>query len=113
MAGRSTSAITGAMTVDVEDYFQVAAFAERVRREDWDSYPCRVERNVDRILGRFADNGVSATFFTLGWVAKSYTGVVRRSVDEGHETTSQDRRGVVWGERVQGGAVMGGRGSIK
>lgn len=88
MAGRSTSAITGAMTVDVEDYFQVAAFAERVRREDWDSYPCRVERNVDRILGMFADNGVSATFFTLGWVAERYPGVVRRIVDEGHELAS-------------------------
>src|SRR3546814_13574146 len=88
MAGRSTSAITGAMTVDVEDYFQVAAFAERVRREDWDSYPCRGERNVDRILGMFADNGVSATFFTLGWVAERDPGVARRIVADGHELAS-------------------------
>src|SRR3546814_7198384 len=85
MAGRSTSAITGAMTVDVEDYFQVAAFAERVRREDWDSYPCRVERNVHRNLGMFADHGVTATFFTLGWVAERSPGVVRRLADAGPE----------------------------
>jgi len=82
------SAAFGAMTVDVEDYFQVAAFAGRVRREDWDSYPCRVERNVDRILHLFADSGVSATFFTLGWIAERYPKVVRRIVDEGHELAS-------------------------
>lgn len=80
--------ITGAMTVDVEDYFQVAAFADRVKREDWESYPCRVERNVDRILGIFADSGVCATFFTLGWIAERYPGVVRQIVDGGHELAS-------------------------
>lgn len=88
MTGASASAITGAMTVDVEDYFQVAAFDGLVRREDWDSYPCRVERNVDRILGLFADKGVSATFFTLGWIAERYPEMVRRIVAEGHELAS-------------------------
>jgi len=83
-----SSAITGAMTVDVEDYFQVSAFADKVRRAEWDSYPCRVERNVDRILGIFADSGVSATFFTLGWIAERYPAVVRRIVDGGHELAS-------------------------
>lgn len=84
----ASPSIDGAMTVDVEDYFQVAAFADKVRREDWDSYPCRVERNVDRILGMFSDAGVSATFFTLGWIAERYPQVVRRIVDEGHELAS-------------------------
>jgi polysaccharide deacetylase family protein (PEP-CTERM system associated) len=88
MTDRNSSAIAGAMTVDVEDYFQVAAFAEKVRREDWDSYPCRVERNVDRILGIFADSGVTATFFTLGWIAERYPGVVRQIVRGGHELAS-------------------------
>jgi len=78
----------GAMTVDVEDYFQVAAFAQQVRRQDWDSYPCRVERNVDRILGMFSNAGVSATFFTLGWIAERYPSVVRRIADAGHEIAS-------------------------
>ena len=88
MAGRSASTHDGAMTVDVEDYFQVAAFAQRVRPQDWDSYPCRVERNVDRILGMFADGGVSATFFTLGWIAERYPAVVRQIVGAGHELAS-------------------------
>jgi len=88
MTRHGTDAITGAMTVDVEDYFQVAAFADKVPRHEWDSYPCRVERNVDRILGIFADNDVKATFFTLGWIAERYPGVVRRIVDGGHELAS-------------------------
>lgn len=82
------SPVAGAMTVDVEDYFQVAAFADKVRRQDWDSYPCRVERNVDRILGLFSEADVSATFFTLGWIAERYPAVVKRIVDEGHELAS-------------------------
>ena len=88
MTRHGTDAITGAMTVDVEDYFQVAAFADKVQRHEWDSYTCRVERNVDRILGIFADNDVKATFFTLGWVAERYPGVVRQIVDGGHELAS-------------------------
>ncbi len=63
-------AMVNAMTVDVEDYFQVSAFEPYVRREDWDSLPCRVEANVDRILELFDARGVRATFFTLGWVAR-------------------------------------------
>src|SRR3546814_12584183 len=59
-AGANVTA--GAMTVDVEDYFQVAALSQQIRREDWDSHPCRVERKVDRILGLFSASGVSATF---------------------------------------------------
>jgi polysaccharide deacetylase family protein (PEP-CTERM system associated) len=86
---RNTAApITGAMTVDVEDYFQVAAFADKVPRADWDSYPCRVERNVDRILRLFAENGVAATFFTLGWIAERYPTMVKRIIDDGHELAS-------------------------
>ncbi len=77
-----------AMTVDVEDYFQVSAFERYVDRADWDSIDCRVERNVDRILGLFDRHGAKATFFTLGWIAQRYPGMVRRIVDEGHELAS-------------------------
>jgi len=80
--------IKNAMSVDVEDYFQVSAFAPHIRREDWDSLPCRVERNVDVILGLLDEADVNATFFTLGWIAERYPQVVRRIVDNGHELAS-------------------------
>jgi polysaccharide deacetylase family protein (PEP-CTERM system associated) len=81
-------AITNALTIDVEDYFQVSAFAPYIRRDEWDSRECRVERNVDRILALLAANDTKATFFTLGWVAERYPQLVRRIVDGGHELAS-------------------------
>ena len=83
-----TGPIRNAMSIDVEDYFQVSAFASHIRREDWDCLPCRVERNVDVILGLLDEAGVMATFFTLGWIAERYPQVVRRIVDNGHELAS-------------------------
>ncbi|MDT3706874.1 MAG: DUF3473 domain-containing protein [Thiobacillus sp.] len=80
--------IKNAMSIDVEDYFQVSAFAPHVRREDWDSLPCRVERNVDVILTLLGDADARATFFTLGWIAERHPQVVRRIVDNGHELAS-------------------------
>jgi polysaccharide deacetylase family protein (PEP-CTERM system associated) len=76
------------MSVDVEDYFQVSAFEGHISRGDWDRLACRLERNMDRILALFADKGVRATFFTLGWVAERYPDLVRRIVAEGHELAS-------------------------
>ena len=80
--------IRNAMSIDVEDYFQVSAFAPHIRREDWDSLPCRVERNVDVILGLLDAADTRATFFTLGWIAERHPQVVRRIVDNGHELAS-------------------------
>lgn len=77
-----------AMTVDVEDYFQVSAFERYIRREDWDRIPCRVERNTERVMDLFAAHGASATFFTLGWVAERYPQLIRRIRDAGHEVAS-------------------------
>ena len=82
------TAITNAMTVDVEDYFQVSAFAGHISRDDWDRLPCRVELNTNRVLDLFAEGGAKATFFTLGWVAERYPQIVRRIVEEGHEVAS-------------------------
>ena len=79
---------TNAMSVDVEDYFQVSAFDKRIERTDWDNHPCRVERNTDAVLQMFADHGVQATFFTLGWIARRYPALVRRIVAGGHELAS-------------------------
>jgi polysaccharide deacetylase family protein (PEP-CTERM system associated) len=83
-----TQPIVNAMTCDVEDYFQVQAFAGTVDRGDWDRLPGRVERNTNRVLDVFAECGVKATFFTLGWVAERHPGLLRRMVAEGHELAS-------------------------
>jgi polysaccharide deacetylase family protein (PEP-CTERM system associated) len=77
-----------AMSVDVEDYFQVQAFADLVPRADWDKWPCRVEANVDRILELMHDTRSLGTFFTLGWVASRYPAMVRRIAACGHEIGS-------------------------
>ena len=81
-------AISNALTIDVEDYFQVSAFAPYIRRDEWDQRECRVERNVQRILELLAHKGISATFFTLGWVAERYPQLVRDIVAGGHELAS-------------------------
>ena len=80
--------IINAMTIDVEDYFQVSAFAPHIVRTEWPKRECRIERNIDVILQMLADNNVRATFFTLGWIAERYPGLVRRIVCEGHELAS-------------------------
>ena len=80
--------LTNALTIDVEDYFQVSAFAPYIRRDEWDARECRVERNVDRILELLAEREVKATFFTLGWVAERYPQLVKRIVQGGHELAS-------------------------
>lgn len=84
----STPTITNALTIDVEDYFQVSAFAPHIERSEWGSHECRVERNVDRILALLEDSATQATFFTLGWIAERYPALVRRIVDGGHELAS-------------------------
>ncbi|MDZ4104148.1 MAG: XrtA system polysaccharide deacetylase [Hydrogenophaga sp.] len=82
------SPLTNALTIDVEDYFQVSAFAQHIKRADWDSRECRVEHNIDRILKLLGEEQTKATFFTLGWVAERYPQMVRRIVSEGHELAS-------------------------
>jgi polysaccharide deacetylase family protein (PEP-CTERM system associated) len=82
------SPIRNAMTIDVEDYFQVSAFAPHISRDSWPSLACRVEANMDRILGLLDAAGIKATFFTLGWIAERYPAMVRRVVEQGHELAS-------------------------
>jgi len=84
-SGRET---VNAMSVDVEEYFQVSAFASTVDERDWDSYESRVEYCVDRLLDLFAAHDAGCTFFTLGWVAERHTKMIRRIVDAGHEIAS-------------------------
>ena len=75
-------------TVDVEEYFQVHAFAPHVAATEWDSLPSRVEQNVDEFLEMFAERDVFGTFFVLGWIAERHPGLVRRIADAGHEVAS-------------------------
>jgi polysaccharide deacetylase family protein (PEP-CTERM system associated) len=84
----SSPPLRNAMTIDVEDYFQVSAFAPYIARGDWDRRECRVELNVDRLLLLLAQSGTKATFFTLGWIAERYPQMVRRIVEQGHELAS-------------------------
>jgi polysaccharide deacetylase family protein (PEP-CTERM system associated) len=76
---------TNILSVDVEDYFQVEAFADRVDRRDWDGFESRVESNTRRLLDLLDERGIEATFFFLGWVADRHPGLVREVVARGHE----------------------------
>ena len=80
--------ILNAMSVDVEEWFQVGAFERVIDRADWDGLASRVADNTARVLDLFAAHGVTATFFTLGWVAERHPALVRRIVAEGHEIAS-------------------------
>lgn len=82
------ASIANALTIDVEDYFQVSALAPYIPRSQWDHIPCRVERNVEEILGYLESAQSRATFFTLGWVAERFPALVRRIVKAGHELAS-------------------------
>ncbi len=80
--------VLNALSVDVEDWFHVGAFERTISRSSWDGLTHRVERNTDAVLALFAEAGVSATFFTLGWVAERYPALMRRVADAGHEVAS-------------------------
>ena len=81
-------AMRNALTIDVEDYFQVSALAPYIARSEWDGRDGRVEQNVERILVMLDEYATHATFFTLGWIAERHPQLVRRIVDNGHELAS-------------------------
>jgi len=84
----SSQAVLNGMSVDVEDWFQVGAFEHVIARGEWDGLGRRVETNCDAVLQLFADLGVKATFFTLGWVAERHPAMMRRIAAAGHEIAS-------------------------
>ena len=77
-----------ALSVDVEDWFQVGAFEKVIARDAWETLPRRVELNTDRVLALFEEAGVKGTFFTLGWVAARHPALIRRIAEAGHEIAS-------------------------
>jgi len=81
----STDKIANALTIDVEDYFHVAALSEAIRVDDWPSMEYRAEANTDRLLALFDARQVKGTFFVLGWVAEKSPALIRRIADAGHE----------------------------
>lgn len=84
----ATTRPRNAMSIDVEDYFQVSAFAPYIDRDRWPTIECRVEQNIDRILALLDEKQIRATFFTLGWIAERYPAVVKAIVAGGHELAS-------------------------
>jgi polysaccharide deacetylase family protein (PEP-CTERM system associated) len=77
-----------AMTVDVEDYFHVSAFAKVISPQQWEQWPTTVERNTRRLLDLFDETGIRSTFFVLGWVAERYPDLIREIAARGHELAS-------------------------
>lgn len=91
------------MSVDVEDYFQVSAFENHIKRDNWNGLPCRVGVNMDKVLRLFEENNVRATFFVLGWIAERYPEIVHDIVRAGHELASHgyDHKRVTQLDKVQ------------
>lgn len=87
-SSRKADGLTNALTIDVEDYFQVSALAPHFPKESWNDTPCRVERNVLKILELLDRSGARGTFFTLGWVAERYPKLIRAIAAQGHEVAS-------------------------
>jgi polysaccharide deacetylase family protein (PEP-CTERM system associated) len=80
--------VVNALSVDVEDYFQVWALSPWFPPSKWDQTPCRIQRNLDVILRLLDEADAHATFFTLGWIAERYPDAIRRIVAAGHEIAS-------------------------
>ena len=76
---------TNYLTIDVEDYFQVAAFEDIIAPDSWASMECRVEKNTAVILDILGKYRVRATFFVVGWIAERYPALVREISRHGHE----------------------------
>jgi polysaccharide deacetylase family protein (PEP-CTERM system associated) len=84
--------VLNALTIDVEDYYQVSAFESSVRFEDWPTYESRTHRNTLRVLDLLDEYGVRATFFVLGWEAEQRPALVEEIVRRGHEVASHGYR---------------------
>ncbi len=81
-----------ALTIDVEDYYMVSAFADVVKFEDWPNFESRVEMNTLRLLELLARANVKATFFVLGWIAERHPGLIKEIHRAGHELASHGYR---------------------
>ena len=87
-SSKQQTPIVNALSFDVEEHFQVQAFADQLTQSDWDRHETRVAGNTDRLIDLLGEAGQSATFFTLGWVAQRHPDLVKRIVSHGHELAS-------------------------
>lgn len=85
MTTTANQPIINALTIDVEDYFQVSAFSKVISPQTWDQYECRVCQNTYRLLKLLEKHEVKATFFVLGWVAERFPELVQDIWADGHE----------------------------
>ncbi|QDU55672.1 XrtA system polysaccharide deacetylase [Aeoliella mucimassa] len=85
-----------ALTIDVEDYFQVSNFEPYIPKTDWDNYPLRVEKSTERVLEILASKSITATFYIVGYIAERCPALVRRISDQGHQVASHS----YWHRRV-------------
>lgn len=88
----SRSAVPNALTVDVEDWFQVSNFESIITRDEWDGLPSRVENNTRRLLDLFDEHGARATCFVLGWVAERFPDLVAEIQRRGHDVETHSHR---------------------
>ena len=79
------SDIKNVLTIDVEDYFHVAALAKSINPEEWDAISPRVTKNSYQLLDLFDEKNVKATHFVLGWVAERFPELIREIESRGHE----------------------------
>lgn len=76
--------ITNYLTIDVEDYFQVAAFEKEIQPREWDTFESRVVENTHCLLRLLSRFNCKATFFVVGWIAERYPSLIREIHLEGH-----------------------------
>lgn len=88
----TTGASVNALSIDVEEYFHVSAFADQIDPAGWEDYPSRIEAATDKVLGLLSERNARATFFVLGWVAERHPGMVRAIATAGHEIASHGYR---------------------
>lgn len=88
MSNKQNDSVNFALSVDVEDYFQVWAFSKVIEKSSWDGFAPRVQQATRRVLDLFDQRGTVATFFVLGWIAERFPLLVREISDRGHEIAS-------------------------
>ncbi len=79
------TALSNILTIDVEEYFHPSEVQASVEQSQWDALPSRIERETENVLMLLEENGVKATFFILGWVARRRPNLVRAIAKAGHE----------------------------
>ena len=76
------------LTFDIEEWFHIIEFQQKVDESQWDKFEVRIHKNVDRILSLLDKKNLKATFFCLGWIGKKYPEIIKKIDERGHEIAS-------------------------